>query len=55
MDTLAAVVVAVIAKVVVFYLWMLHPVAHLSNWFLMIPSIATKFQQVNSPRGGRDM
>jgi hypothetical protein len=32
-----------------FYLWVLHPVAHLSNWFLMIPSIATKFQYVNSP------
>jgi hypothetical protein len=31
-----------------FYLWVLHPVAHLSNWFLMIPSIATKFQYVNS-------
>jgi hypothetical protein len=26
----------------------LHPVAHLSNWFLVIPSIATKFQYVNS-------
>jgi hypothetical protein len=32
-----------------FYLWLLHPVAHLSNWFLMMPSIATKFQYVNSP------
>jgi hypothetical protein len=32
-----------------FYLWVLHPVAHLSNWFLMMPSIATKFQYVNSP------
>jgi hypothetical protein len=32
-----------------FYLWVLHPVAHLSNWFLMVPSIATKFQYVNSP------
>jgi hypothetical protein len=31
------------------YLWVLHPVAHLSNWFLMMPSIATKFQYVNSP------
>jgi hypothetical protein len=30
------------------YLWVLHPVAHLSNWFLVIPSIATKFQYVNS-------
>jgi hypothetical protein len=27
----------------VFYLWVLHPVAHLSNWFLMTLSIATKF------------
>jgi hypothetical protein len=26
------------------YLWVLHPVAYLSNWFLMMPSIATKFQ-----------
>jgi hypothetical protein len=26
-----------------FYLWVLHPVAHLSNWFLVMPSIATKF------------
>jgi hypothetical protein len=32
-----------------FYLWVLHPVAHLSNWFFMTPSIATKFQYVNSP------
>jgi hypothetical protein len=32
-----------------FHLWVLHPVAHLSNWFLMMPSIATKFQYVNSP------
>jgi hypothetical protein len=32
-----------------FYLWVLHPVAHLSNWFLMMPLIATKFQYVNSP------
>jgi hypothetical protein len=32
-----------------FYLWVLHPVAHLSNWFLMMTSIATKFQYVNSP------
>jgi hypothetical protein len=32
-----------------FYLWVLHPVAHLSNWFLMMPPIATKFQYVNSP------
>jgi hypothetical protein len=31
-----------------FYLWVLHPVAHLSNWFLMMPSIATEFQYVNS-------
>jgi hypothetical protein len=30
------------------YLWLLHPVAHLSNSFLMMPSIATKFQYVNS-------
>jgi hypothetical protein len=30
------------------YLWVLHPVAHLSNWFLMMPSIATKFQYINS-------
>jgi hypothetical protein len=26
----------------------LHPVVHLSNWFFMMPSIATKFQYVNS-------
>jgi hypothetical protein len=32
----------------IFYLLVLHPVAHLSNWFLMTPSIATKFQFVNS-------
>jgi hypothetical protein len=32
-----------------FYLWVLHPVAHLSNWFLMMPSIGTKFQYVNCP------
>jgi hypothetical protein len=32
-----------------FYLWVLHPVAHLSNWFFMMPSIATKFQYVNPP------
>jgi hypothetical protein len=31
-----------------FYLWVLHPVAHLFNWFFMMPSIATKFQYVNS-------
>jgi hypothetical protein len=31
-----------------FYLWVLHPVAHLSNWFFMMPLIATKFQYVNS-------
>jgi hypothetical protein len=31
-----------------FYLWVLHPVAHLSNWFFMMPSIAAKFQYVNS-------
>jgi hypothetical protein len=31
-----------------FYLWVLHPVAHLSNWFFMTPSIATKFQYINS-------
>jgi hypothetical protein len=31
-----------------FYLWVLHPVAYLSNWFFMTPSIATKFQYVNS-------
>jgi hypothetical protein len=31
-----------------FYLCVLHPVAHLPNWFLMMPSIATKFQYVNS-------
>jgi hypothetical protein len=31
-----------------FYIWVLHPVAHLSNWFLVTPSIATKFQYVNS-------
>jgi hypothetical protein len=33
----------------VFYLWVLHPVAYLSNWFFMTPSIATKFQYINSP------
>jgi hypothetical protein len=32
-----------------FYLWVLYPVAYLSNWFLMISSIATKFQYV-TPR-----
>jgi hypothetical protein len=32
-----------------FYLWVLHPVAHLSNWSLVTPSIATKFQYVSSP------
>jgi hypothetical protein len=26
-----------------FYLWVLHPVAHLSNWFCMMPSIAKNF------------
>jgi hypothetical protein len=26
-----------------FYLWVLHPVAHISNWFLVMPSIATEF------------
>jgi hypothetical protein len=31
-----------------FYLWVLYPLAHLSNWFFMMPSIATKFQYVNS-------
>jgi hypothetical protein len=31
-----------------FYLWVLHPVAHLSNLFFMTPSVATKFQYVNS-------
>jgi hypothetical protein len=31
-----------------FYLWVLHPVAYLSNWFLMTPLIATKFQYINS-------
>jgi hypothetical protein len=38
-----------------FNLWVLHPVAHLSDWFFMTPSIATKFQYVNSQatkRGG---
>jgi hypothetical protein len=30
-----------------FYLWVLHPVAHLSNWFFTTPSIATKFQYIN--------
>jgi hypothetical protein len=29
-----------------FYLCVLHPVAHLSNRFLMMPSIAKKFQYV---------
>jgi hypothetical protein len=32
----------------IIYLWVLHPVAYLSNWFFMTPSIATKFQYVNS-------
>jgi hypothetical protein len=32
-----------------FYLWVLHPVAYLSNWFFMTPSIATKFQYVKLP------
>jgi hypothetical protein len=32
-----------------FYLLVLHPVGHLSNWFFMMPSITTKFQYVNSP------
>jgi hypothetical protein len=27
----------------------LHPVTHLSNWFLVTPSIATKFQYVTPP------
>jgi hypothetical protein len=31
-----------------FYLWVLHSVAPLSNWFLMMTSIATKFQYINS-------
>jgi hypothetical protein len=31
-----------------FYLWVLHPVAHLSNWLFMMPSTGTKFQYVNS-------
>jgi hypothetical protein len=31
-----------------FYLWVLHPVAYLSNWFFMTPSIAPKFQYINS-------
>jgi hypothetical protein len=31
-----------------FYLWVLHPVVHLYNWFPMMPSITTKFQYVNS-------
>jgi hypothetical protein len=35
-------------------LWVFHPVAHLSNWFLMMPSIATKFQYVNK-KGGVDI
>jgi hypothetical protein len=34
--------------IITFYLWVLHPVAHLSNWFFMMPSIATEFQYVNS-------
>jgi hypothetical protein len=32
-----------------FYLFVLHPVAYLSNWFLVIPSIATKFQYATPP------
>jgi hypothetical protein len=36
-------------EIVYFYLLVLHPVAHLSNWFLMTPSIATEIQYVNSP------
>jgi hypothetical protein len=31
-----------------FYLQVLHPVAYLSNWFFMTPSIETKFQYINS-------
>jgi hypothetical protein len=31
-----------------FYLWVLHPVAYLSNCLHMTPSIATKFQYINS-------
>jgi hypothetical protein len=31
-----------------FYLTVLLPVAYLSNWFFMTPSIATKFQYINS-------
>jgi hypothetical protein len=38
-----------IVRSVYFYLRVLHPVAHLSNWFLMVASIATKFQYINSP------
>jgi hypothetical protein len=34
---------------IVFHLLVLHPVVHLSNWFPMTPSIATKFQYINSP------
>jgi hypothetical protein len=32
-------------NVMLLYLW----VSHLSNWFLVIPSIATKFQYVTPP------
>jgi hypothetical protein len=38
----------ILTKFMHFYLWVLQPVAHLSNWFFMMPSIATKFQYVNS-------
>jgi hypothetical protein len=31
-----------------FYLWVLHPVAYLSNWLFMTPSVATEFQYINS-------
>jgi hypothetical protein len=31
-----------------FTFWVLHLVAYLSNWFFMTPSIATKFQYINS-------
>jgi hypothetical protein len=30
------------------YFWGFYPVAYLSNWFFMTPSVATKLQYINS-------
>jgi hypothetical protein len=35
-----------------FYLWVLHPVAYISNWFFMMPSFATKFQYIKTKLHG---